>query len=423
MAWRASHYVVAGTLVAGGLLWAHRAWSGSRVLVAAPIVVRDAYEHFTDSLRRDEILADVLARAGIVGREQGNLIARATALQPRRLRRGQRFEFRRIRHAPAADRVMIRPDPERRIWLIRHGGDSGWVQTEEIVSWTPVSIAVRGTITTNLYDAVHLAVADSLLPSRERVALAWAIADVYDWEVDFTRDIRPGDRFDVLIERLESPEGEHRMGRVLAARVDNAGSPNFAFYFPSAPDRGGFYDERGRSLRRAFLRAPLRYRHISSRFGGRYHPILKRWRSHQGTDYSAGTGTPVRATADGTVSKAGWDGGYGNLVELRHANGIRTRYGHLSRFAARLSVGDRVKQEQTIGFVGSTGLSTGPHLHYEFLVNGRATNPTRQSAESGPPVAAKDRTRYEQVRATLLAQLLPPPAPALQSPSVAARED
>ena len=423
MSWRASHYVVAGTVVAGGLLWAHQAWSGNRVPVAAPIVVRDAYEHFTDSLRRDEILADVLTRAGIVGREQGNLIAAATALEPRRLRRGQRFDFRRVRHAAAADRMMVRPSPERRIWLTRRGGDSGWVQTEEMVAWTSAPVVVRGVITTNLYDAVHLAVPDSLLPSRERVALAWAIADVYDWEVDFTRDIRPGDKFDVLIERLESAEGEFRLGKVLAARVDGAGTPNFAFYFPTGPDRGGFYDERGRSLRRAFLRAPLRYRHISSRFGGRYHPILKRWRSHQGTDYSAGTGTPVRATADGTVSKVGWDGGYGNLVELRHANGIRTRYGHLSRFAAGLRVGARVKQEQTIGFVGSTGLSTGPHLHYEFLVNGRATNPARQSAESGPPVATKDRARYEQVRATLLAQLLPPAAPPLQSPSVAARED
>src|SRR5204863_2804163 len=127
--------------------------------------------------------------------------------------------------------------------------------------------------------------------------------------------------------------------RILAARVDVAGSPTFAFAYQNA-----FYDDRGRSLRRAFLRAPLRFSHISSRFGGRFHPILKRWRTHEGTDYAAGYGTPVRATADGIVTEAGRNGGYGNLIEIRHANGIRTRYGHLSRIAARVPCRPRYTQ-------------------------------------------------------------------------------
>jgi murein DD-endopeptidase MepM/ murein hydrolase activator NlpD len=202
--------------------------------------------------------------------------------------------------------------------------------------------------------------------------------------------------------------------------VDVAGSPSFAFAFGR-----GFYDERGRSLRRAFLRAPLQYRHISSRFGGRYHPILKRWRSHQGTDYAAGYGTPVRATADGVVTKAGREGGYGNLIELRHANGIRTRYGHLSGFAKGVQVGQRVRQEQTIGFVGSTGLSTGPHLHYEFLVNGRPTNPQRKDFGAGAPVPGAAKAAFDSVRTQLLAELEPtdvsPATPALGA--AAARED
>jgi len=271
-----------------------------------------------------------------------------------------------------------------------------------------------------------LPVPDSFLPARERVALAWAIADVYDWEIDFTRDMRPGDRVEVLIERLQSPEGQKRLGHILAARVDVAGSPSFAFAFDAANGLRGFYDDRGRSLRRAFLRAPLRFSHISSRFGGRYHPILKRWRTHEGTDYATGYGTPVRATADGIVTEAGRNGGYGNLVELRHANGIRTRYGHLSRFATGLHVGQRIKQEQTIGYVGSTGLSTGPHLHYEFLVNGRPTNPQRKDAGAGEPVPAKLKPAFETVRAQLFAELEPTglssAAPALGA-AAAARED
>ncbi|HEY6110730.1 MAG TPA: M23 family metallopeptidase, partial [Gemmatimonadales bacterium] len=146
---------------------------------------------------------------------------------------------------------------------------------------------------------------------------------------------------------------------------------------------------------------------ISSRFGGRVHPILHTYRQHQGVDFSADYGTPVRATADGIVTRAGRDGGYGNLIELRHVNGIRTRYGHLSAFARGLKVGDRVGQGETIGFVGSTGLSTGPHLHYEFLINGRPTNPQRTAAGAGAPVPAGLRAAFDSVRTRLARQLEP----------------
>jgi murein DD-endopeptidase MepM/ murein hydrolase activator NlpD len=280
-------------------------------------------------------------------------------------------------------------------------------------------------VRSNLYDALDAAIPDSFLPSRQRVALAWAIADVFDWEVDFARDLRPGDAVEVLIERLQSPEGERRFGRILAARVDARGVANFAFAFDRPGGPSTFYDERGRSLRRAFLRAPLRFSHISSRFGGRYHPILRTWRSHQGTDYAASFGTPVRATADGTIISAGRHGGYGNMIEIRHANGVRTRYGHLSRFAKGIFAGQRVSQEQTIGYVGSTGLSTGPHLHYEFLVNGQPTNPQRKDAGAGEPVPNKLKAVFDSVRTQLLAELNPtlvrPAAPVMAG--TAARDD
>ena len=302
---------------------------------------------------------------------------------------------------------MVRLGPERRLWYART--DSGWSEREEAIPWTPERLRVVGRISSNLYAALDSAIPDSFLPAGERQALAWAIADVYDWEVDFTRDVRAGDRFEVLFDRLISPDGERRFGRIDAARVDVAGAPAYAYYFTADADgdAAGYYDDQGRSLKRSFLRAPLQFRRISSRFGGRVHPILHTYRKHEGVDFSADYGTPVRATADGIVTRAGRDGGYGNLIELRHVNGIRTRYGHLSAFARGLKLGDRVGQGETIGYVGSTGLSTGPHLHYEFLINGRPTNPQRTVAGAGAPVPAGLRAAFDSVRTRLARQLEP----------------
>ncbi|HEU5260900.1 MAG TPA: M23 family metallopeptidase [Gemmatimonadales bacterium] len=418
LSWRASHYVAAGVLSAGGLVWATRdAWPWRRPLTAPPIVVSAAYVEFADTLGRRETLLDVLGHARIRGRDYGAFLAAARSLPVRRLRPGTVFEFRRLKTDSVADRVTVRLSPERRLQVAR--ADSGWVETVETIPWSVSLLRVTGVIESSLYDALDRAVADTFLPAPERRQLAWAIADVYDWEVDFSRDLRPGDRFTVLLERLESPEGERRFGRILAARVDVARAPNYAFYFEDGAARlTGFYDERGRSLRRAFLRAPLQFRRISSRFGGRFHPILHAWRAHRGIDFSAAYGTPVRATADGVVTRAGReDGGYGNMVELRHANAVRTRYGHLSRVAQGLAVGERVEQGQTIGYVGSTGLSTGPHLHYEFLVNGRRTNPQRKDMGAGTPVPKALRAAYDALRDRLLSRLEP------QDATVAARDD
>jgi murein DD-endopeptidase MepM/ murein hydrolase activator NlpD len=403
------------------LVWvAHEAWPSRELPMALPLVVTSAYDEWRDTLGRREILSDVLSRAGITGREYVAFMKATRTLNPRRMQPGLVFDVRRLKGASVASRLGVRLDPERRLWMVRRAADSGWMEVVEQIPWSTERLRTTAVIQSNLYDALDAAIPDSFLPMRQRVGLAWAIADVYDWEIDFTRDLRPGDRVEVLIERRESPDGERRLGRILAARVDVAGAPSFAFGY-----RNGFYDERGRSLRRAFLRAPVAYRHISSRFGGRYHPILRQWRSHQGTDYAAGYGTPVRATADGVVTMAGRNGGYGNLIELRHANGIRTRYGHLSKFAKGVRVGQRVSQEQTIGYVGSTGLSTGPHLHYEFLVNGRPTNPQRKDFGAGVPVAKDQKSAFDSVRVLLLAELEPTGIPAA-SPALgaaAARDD
>jgi murein DD-endopeptidase MepM/ murein hydrolase activator NlpD len=421
MARRASHYVASGALVVAALAWVARdAWSGRGALTAPPIRVTQAYVEYADTLGRRETVSTVLARGGIVGSDGAALLAAATHLPVRRLRPGLVFQFRRLETGTVPDRVAVRLSPEHRLQLVRAA--TGWVETAETIPWTISRLLVTGVIETTLYDALDRAMPDSILPGPERRSLAWAIADVYDWQVDFTRDVRPADRFRVLLERLESAEGEHRFGRILAADVEVARSAQYAFYF-SDENNGvaGFFDDRGRSLKRAFLRAPLQFRRISSGFGSRYHPVLHIWRNHEGIDFAAPYGTPVRATADGIVTVVGREeGGYGNLIELRHANGIRTRYGHLSAFARGLRVGRPVEQGETIGYVGSTGLSTGPHLHYEFLVNGRPTNPQRKDMGAGAPVPKALRPAYDAARAHLQAEL-EPHHPA--APSVVARSD
>ena len=428
MAWRTSHFVAAGALVAGGLAWASRdAWPWRRPLTAPAIVVDAAYADLPTALGRRETLADVLARGGIRGRDYAAFLAAAKSLPVRRLRPGLKFDLRRLKTDSIASRVTVRLSPERRLSVVRGEGNAGWVETIETIPWAITRLRVTGAIESSLYDALDKAMADSFLPAPERRQLAWAIADVYDWEVDFSRDIRPGDRFTVLLDRLESSEGERRFGRILAARIDVARTPEYAFYFEDEAEGDGvtgFYDERGRSLRRAFLRAPLQFRRVSSRFGARYHPVLHRWRAHEGVDFAAAYGTPVRATADGIVARVGReDAGYGNMIEVRHPNSIRTRYGHLSRFAPGLRTGERVAQGETIGYVGSTGLSTGPHLHYEFLVNGRPTNPRRKDMGAGTPVPKPLAGAFDAQRDGLLVLLEPktPPLPTAR-PITAARD-
>jgi murein DD-endopeptidase MepM/ murein hydrolase activator NlpD len=227
--------------------------------------------------------------------------------------------------------------------------------------------------------------------------------------VDFTRDIQPGDRFEVVFERLVSEDGETRFGRVLASDLTMSGKSLTAFRF-EAEGQPAFYDAEGNSLRRAFLRAPVQFRRISSSFArARFHPVLGITRRHEGTDYAASPGTPVMAAGEGVVVRAGRAGGYGNLIELRHRSGITTRYGHLRGFARGIRGGARVQQGQIIGYVGSTGLASGPHLHYEFRVNGVAKDSRRVQLGNGAPIREAIRADFARERDRLLQLLHPGP--------------
>jgi murein DD-endopeptidase MepM/ murein hydrolase activator NlpD len=263
------------------------------------------------------------------------------------------------------------------------------------------TVLVRGVVRSTFHDAVHSAAARAL-PVPGRSELAWRLADVFEYRVDMSRDLGPGDEIRVLVERALRPDGSVYASDMLAARVTVSGAPVEAVRFR----RGGYVDRRGRSLRTAFLRAPLNFRRVSSVFGMRYHPILGRWREHRGIDYAAASGTPVRTVGDGVVIFAGWRGSYGNLVEVAHVGGMITRYAHLRGYGRGTRPGARVRVGQTVGYVGSTGLSTGPHLHFEMLLNGRYTDP-RHALEA----RIRDRMRFggppdvDGRRARLLAAL------------------
>jgi len=393
------------------------AWPWHRLqVVAAPIVVSRAFTESIDTLHTGETLSDLFARNS-VGEIALTAITTQGAVDPRRLKPGLVFAFRQEVTDSQPSQILFRTGPETRISLARTG--ENWDAVAHPIAWRAETVRVAGNIDQSLYVGLDDQIADTTLQAGERIRLAWDLADTYAWQVDFTRDIRPGDRFQVLMERLVSEDGEVRFGRILAADLRISGKDLPAFRFNDGHGNESFYDEKGTSLKRAFLRAPVEFRRISSGFShSRYHPILDRWRAHEGTDYAAAPGTPVMAAGNGTVVRAGITGGYGNLIELAHANGISTRYGHLRGFAKGIRPGARVTQGQVIGYVGATGLATGPHLHYEFRVNGVAQDSRRVILGNGEPVHSTDRPAFERVRDTLAAMLYRPASPpiAAQAP-------
>jgi murein DD-endopeptidase MepM/ murein hydrolase activator NlpD len=369
---------------------------------AAPIVVPapTTFTETVDTLRRGETLSDVFGRHNVIIDFQR--LDPSLLLNPRRVRPGLIFSFRRQQGDSAPSHVMVRTSPQQRVTFSRVA--TGWSAAAQPIRWQTQEARMEGVINNSLYEALDGGVSDEQLDSGNRRRLAWDLADVYAWQIDFTRDIHPGDRFQVVFERLVSEDGEIRLGRVLAADLTISGKSLTAFRFGGGQGRTAlYYDSDGNSLRRAFLRAPVEFRRISSRFAtARFHPVLGRARRHEGTDYSASPGTPVMAAGDGIVLRTGRAGGYGNLIELRHLNGITTRYGHLRGFARNIRRGVRVQQGQIIGYVGSTGLATGPHLHYEFRMNGVAKDSRRVQLGNGIPVAAGNRQAFDQERDRLL---------------------
>lgn len=237
-------------------------------------------------------------------------------------------------------------------------------------------------------------------------AIATQMADVFGSDIDFHLDIRKGDRFTVVYETLYSNGEPVKTGRILAAEYINQGQAYRALYFKDREGREGYYNPDGKNLRKAFLRSPLEFSRVTSGFSNaRFHPVLQKWRAHKGVDYGAPTGTRIRATADGTIAFAGKQSGYGNLIVINHNGSTSTAYGHLSGFAKGLRQGTRVRQGDIIGYVGATGLATGPHLHYEFRVAGVQRNPLTVPMPQAFPIAAQYQGDFLAQARPLTAQL------------------
>jgi len=237
-------------------------------------------------------------------------------------------------------------------------------------------------------------------------AMTMKLAHLFGWDIDFALNIRAGDSFSVLYEEKYLEGEKIGNGDIIAAEFINQGKVFQAVRYTDVEGRSDYYTPEGYSMRKAFLRTPVAFSRISSRFSlGRKHPILNRIRAHKGVDYAAPRGTPIKATGSGKVIHKGRKGGYGKVVEIRHANKYRTLYAHLSSYNRKIKHGSRVKQGQVIGYVGSTGLATGPHLHYEFRVNGSHRNPLTVKLPNAAPINKKYKSDFMKVSHTLLSKL------------------
>jgi murein DD-endopeptidase MepM/ murein hydrolase activator NlpD len=254
-------------------------------------------------------------------------------------------------------------------------------------------VKVVGEIRSSLFEAI-----DAM---GEQDQLVIAFAEILAWEVDFYKDVREGDRFKVIVEKLYKGDQFIQYGSIDAVEYQSGEKKITGIEY-----QGEYYNEDGVSLRKAFLKAPLRFNRISSKFSrARRHPILGGIRPHYGVDYAAPVGTPIWAVADGTVCSCGWNGGFGNQVVLRHPNGYKTYYGHLSRYGRGIRKGAQVEQKQVIGYVGSTGLSTGPHLDYRLSKNGRMRNPLKERFPVGTPIIKEEMENFQKRRDEVVARL------------------
>jgi murein DD-endopeptidase MepM/ murein hydrolase activator NlpD len=232
------------------------------------------------------------------------------------------------------------------------------------------------------------------------------LTEIFSGDVDFHHDLHRGDKFTVVYEMTYSNGEPVRAGRILAAEFINRGKAYSAVYFQTSSGHGDYFTPNGKSIRKAFLRSPIEFARVSSGFTSeRFHPILNKWRAHKGVDFAAAMGTKVKVTSDGTVSFVGQQSGYGNVVMISHQGRYSTVYGHLSRFGSGLRAGSHVNQGDVIGYVGMTGYATGPHLHYEFKIDGQQRDPLRVALPNTTPVAASQMTAFREATHLLNARL------------------
>ncbi|MBJ18798.1 MAG: M23 family metallopeptidase [bacterium] len=374
-----------------------------------PIYRSDPSEHFAESLTivtrgeigRGESLGSSLRRQGI---SPGTVHLVATEMR-------KVFDFRRSR---PGDEYRLGQDSDGRVLDFRYSqsaeesfylawNGTRYVVRKEMAELRPQVAKIAGVVDSSFYDAI--------LELGEQSALASDFARILAWDIDFSRSVHPGDEFQILYERLYrvNDDGEDvyvRPGQIFAARYEGRTGEHTVVYFEGDDGDGAYFRPDGSSVERAFLAAPLEFSRISSRFTwARRHPILNVTRPHPGIDYVAPHGTPVWSVAEGVVEYKARAGASGNLIRVRHRGGLTSHYAHLASFATNLKVGDRVEQKQIIGFVGSTGLSTGPHVCFRVKRDGEYVDPLKISGPAGEPVDTTRLAVFRNVRDQLLADL------------------
>jgi murein DD-endopeptidase MepM/ murein hydrolase activator NlpD len=284
----------------------------------------------------------------------------------------------------------------KRYRLDRDGSD--YIATVNEIGLDKKVLKVDGVINSSLWDA--------LLPLLPDMEIFSDLTDIFGWEIDFLTEPRVGDRFSLIFETFEKDGIFVRPGKILAAEYSLSGTPHRAFLYQDSSGHTDYYDENGYSLKKTFLKSPLNYRRISSRFSmSRLHPIHKIYRPHLGVDYAAAAGTPVVAAGDGHIVFKGWRNGFGNYVEIQHPSSTITCYGHLRGFAKGLSNGERVAQGQVIGYVGQTGDATGPHLDYRVKKNGRFIDPLKMVVPASLPVKEEYKAEFKSIVAEYMDEL------------------
>ncbi|MGD8278349.1 MAG: M23 family metallopeptidase [Gemmatimonadota bacterium] len=360
----------------------------------------------THVLARGETLSDVLARASLGAADLADvLLGLREYLNPRRLTDGVEVTVRRLVKDDTPRSIEVRVNADTTVRLARGawGWDGGIVETPIQVD----TVFVSGTIgdgAGSLYESIVYS-DDDEVPITDRSMLVYRLADVYEFQVDFNNEIQPGDTYRFVYERERRPDGTARSQRILAAELVNRSQVLPAVWYSEGGDLEGYYDLDGKPLATGFSRYPVDFRITSNFSNRRYHPVLGIYRGHYGTDFGAPSGTPVHATADGTVIFAGRNGSYGNLVKIRHMSGYETRYAHLRGFASGIRAGVRVKQKQVIGYVGMTGLATGVHLHYELRRNGQPINARTARLPTAPPLPADHMETYRALATRQMALL------------------
>ena len=285
---------------------------------------------------------------------------------------------------------------QKLVSIIRAGGE--FKVDEQPVALETRQIMRSGEIQGSLFGATDAAD----VPDR----IASEMAEALSGDIDFHKDLRRGDHFSVVYEAFYLNGQLIKSGRLLAAEFVNQGKPHQAINFKDAQGHEGYFTPDGHSLRRAFLKSPMPFGRISSGFSGaRFHPILQLWRAHKGVDYAAPMGAPVRAVADARVEFVGKQGGYGNLLVLKHQGVYSTAYGHLSRFGKGIKRGARISQGQIVAYVGATGLATGPHLHFEFRVNNAQVDPQKLKLPTSYPLASHEKAHFAAKSRPLVADL------------------